>query len=567
MANGFSDVCSVAVGNTYSTCGTVTRSKIAVLTPTQIQALYQPSTTAGSETYTELNGYLKHQLEMKACGIRRSPLYDWVMSSNKRGLGSLAKPQRTNKGPLMLAPYILGRQQSLWNDDYWYVTANVAHGDYDGGGAGNLPSDPTSGRILTVKSSFASTLTPHADYFVAGKNIHLISVNSSTGAWSICQFKVIQAGVNGSDAIDVHVEVNQGTSGTIPTNSTSTSGIVITGINNVHDVEAWCNNMHNVNLNKLVPFWYQTWRITRCVDSEYKKIYAHMVAQNAWYAMFADLPLAERNRQDEWRAQKEWLNAFFWGEKISDNQTLTSWGSLDSISSATGAGVTPGTASMLIAKRANMIGVVPQLKACARFVDSAGAPLEIDTWLESTLYDIWRARSSYGRESNEIDVYTDQGTADEIFRAYIAYSKNKTGDIVRLNIDEGTTTLGFPFRRFKLYKPHGVFLNVLTDNYFDDQAAAFAAADATHPSGGKFLHVLDLGGSIYPAVLGSNRKQYTTGQINDLAKIDSTYACVMENPTIDRTLTSQTCTAIVECPLNSIVNANFEKVQFSTPVA
>jgi hypothetical protein len=85
------------------------------------------------------------------------------------------------------------------------------------------------------------------------------------------------------------------------------------------------------------------------------------------------------------------------------------------------------------------------------------------------------------------------------------------------------------------------------------------AATVNSPGLGKFLLPLDLGsgGTIYPAVLGSNRKQYTTGRIEDLAKIDSTFSCAMENPTIDRTLTSTTTTAVVECPLNSQALVNF----------
>lgn len=564
--SGFGTVCEVKVGNSYNTCGTVTRSNIATLTPTQIQALYNPS----SGVWAEMDALLRHQIEMKACGVRRSSLYDWIMSSNKPGLSSAVSLQRINKGPSLVVPYILGRQQSIVNSDHWYVTANVAadasnaddHIVEDGGVAG------TSGnRILTVKSSFASTLTPSKDYFLPGKNIHFLSKNGS-GQWTITQFKVIQAGVGTgvTDEIDIEVKLNQGTTSTIPTNATGTSGLVFAGINNVKDIESWCYNMVNTTNTKLVPFWYQTRRWQRCIDSEYRKIFENLMANNAWFAKFQELTLAERNRQDEVRDQKEWMHAFFFGEKISDNQTVTGYASLDQVSSATGATVDPGTGSKFISYRANMIGVVPQLHSCGQFNDNAGADLEIKTWLETEIYNLWRARDSRGRPANEIDVYTDQGTADEIMQAYIGYSKEKLGDIVRLNIDEGTTSIGFPFRRFKLYKPHGVYLNVLTDPFFDDMVAAASGNPGPNYAGlGKFLMTLDLGsgGSIYPGILGSNRKQYTTGEIDQLAKIDKTFACVMENPTIDRTLVSTTTTAIVECPYDSLVEANFAKVKHS----
>lgn len=556
MASGFSDQCSVAVSNTYNTTGTLTRASINVLTPTNIRDLFGPDSK-----WAELDAVLKHQIEMQACGVRRSALYDWIMSSNKQGQGRLIGVQKVAKGPSMINPFILGKQQSIINADHWYITANVAEGSYVGG---NLAAATTTGsRVITVKSSFGSSLPPSAGYFLPKKYLYVIS--ASGGAFRLTQFKIVQAGVNGSDAVDIEVALSQASSGVITSASTTTSGIVVAGPNNIADVEAWCHDMLNTNGTKLVPFWYQTRRWQRGVDSEYKKLFEKLMANNAWYAMFQDLPMSERNRQDEVRDQKEFLNAFFYGTPISNDQSLTGWGSLEQITSVTGATVDPGTGGKLIAYRANMIGVLPQLNSCGQFADTAGAALEIKTFLETDIYDIWRARSSRGRPANEIDIYTDQGSADEFMQAFIGYSKEKLGDIVRLNIDDGTTSLGFPFRRFKLYKPHGVYVNVITDNYFDDNVSAFGAAAPApaNSSLGKFLYVLDLGsgGTIYPAILGSNRKQYKVGQIEDLAKVDTTFSCVMENPTIERTLTSTTATVVVECPLNSKVVGNFSGIQ------
>ena len=545
MAAGFSDQCSVAVTNTYSTVGTLTRANISALNPTQIRALYGPSST-----WAELNAVLKHQVEMRACGTRRSALYEWIMSSNKQGQGKLINVQKVARGPSMIEPFIRGRQQSVINADHWYVVDNQA-------------SD--SNRVISVKPSFGTGLDLSASYFLPGKRIYLTSKASGTNAFSVAQFKVVSAAVN-SEQIDITATLEQGTTGMLGTNSTSTSGLVFVGPNNVADVESWCYNALNTNGTKLVPFFYQTRRWQRAVDSEYKKIFANLMENNAWYAMFQDLPMAERNRQDEVRDQKEFMNSFFFGTPISNNQTITGWPSLTPIGAIGSASVDPGTQSAYttIAYRANMVGVLPQLKSCGQFTDSAGAAVEIKPFLESTLYDIYRARESQGRAVTEIDIYTSQDVADQFMTAFIKYSKEKTGDIVRLNIDEGTTTLGFPFRRYKLYKPHGVYVNIITDPFFDDlDIAASSSSGPSDATLGKFLFVLDLGsgGTIYPAVLGSNRKQYTSGQIEDLAKIDVTYACAMENPTIERTLTSTTTTVIVECPKNSIIVANFSGVQ------
>ena len=103
--SGFATQCDVAIGNTYGTTGTLTRASLSVLTPAQTKALFSPA----ANKWAELDALLKHQFEMKACGIRRSSLYEWIMSSNKPGLGALVNTQRTNKGPSLIQPFILGR--------------------------------------------------------------------------------------------------------------------------------------------------------------------------------------------------------------------------------------------------------------------------------------------------------------------------------------------------------------------------------------------------------------------------------------------------------------------------
>jgi hypothetical protein len=189
-----------------------------------------------------------------------------------------------------------------------------------------------------------------------------------------------------------------------------------------------------------------------------------------------------------------------------------------------------------------MIGILPQLADCGRWTDVAGGDFPINTFLETDIWNIVRARRSQNRPASEIDIYTDETTADEFMTAYIAYSKAKTGDIVRINVESGFTEWGFPFRRLKLYKPSGVFVNLITADFFNDLATAAsynAYGYGSAPFGvgagglGRFLMVLDMGqgGTIYPAILNSNRKQYTVGEINDLARVDRTFSTVMENPT------------------------------------
>lgn len=580
--SGFGTTCEVVVGNTYNTTGTVTRSRIAVLSPSAKKALFTTGSGA-AQTWNEMGSLYKHQLEMKMCGIPRSNLYDWLMSSNKRGQGSLVNVQNIAKGGSLIEPFIRGLQKSLWNVDHWSVKANAAGDTYDGAGkTTNLSAGDqtlwgdtaTANRVITVESSFQGTMTLHADYFLPGKRVHILSRGAGS-ALNITQFKIVQAAVHSAGAnsglrIDIEVSLDQppktavtpgdATAG-ITADATVGSGVLFLGVNNVQDIESWCKNMVNVNRNKLVPFWYQTKRHARRVSERYEEVAALLMENNAYYAMFQDIPMVERNRQDEVRDRTEELNSFFFGERISIWQTLDKWGTaepdgLERVKSITGASVDPGTGNDLIAFRANMIGVVPQLADCGRVTDVAGQEFGIKTFLESDIWQIVRARKAQGRPSNEVDIWTDETSAMEFMQAFVEYSKSVLGDIVRINVEQGVTEWGFPFRRFKLYLPSGVSVNILTDDFFNDLATAAGN------SLGRWLMVLDLGqgGTIYPAVLASNRKQHTIGDINDLAKIDKTFFCAMDNPRERVTLTSKTMTAIVECPANSLVIANFSRI-------
>jgi hypothetical protein len=284
---------------------------------------------------------------------------------------------------------------------------------------------------------------------------------------------------------------------------------------------------------------------------------------NAWYSTFGDIPIVERNRQDEARDQSEFVNSFFFNERISDAQTLNNWKSLEQIKSLAATSVDPGVGGQLIAYRANMIGVVPQLKACGQFQDLGGQVFDIKDFLENTIYNISRVRKSIGRPYHEIDVYTDSTTADQFFMGFVQYSKWKVGDLVQINVPAGEAAIGFPYRKFKLYKPNGIMLNVLTDPFFDD----LVSAEPTGSDVGHFLMVLDLGqgGTSYPGLIASHRKRYKVGDIDELAKVVATFSCVMEYPTRERVLTSETTTAVVECPRASYIVANFSAVSFTIP--
>jgi len=565
MPTPFLDTCSVAVTNTYDTCGTLTKAKISTLTPDQMKALF----TDGS-SWNELNSLLKHQFEMAACGIRRNGFYDWIMTSNKPGMGKLVNVERRDRSASLVRPYILGRQMSVVNTDYWAVTNGYATGSYTVGSTGPLTSVAGGDRVVRVTPGYG-TYIDSAQFLgdVGGKGGHsLFILNKASGdsTAQIGQWRIKDSALatDGTYVDILIVDRNAGSASAYDT--TPTAGIAVVGVNNVNDVEQWCKNPANYNATKLVPFFFQTSRRTRCVDDQYLEVQKKLLADNAWFAEFADLPLAERNKQDEMEDQKQFVHQFLFGRAGSANQTLTNWGSLEQITSVSGASIDPGTGGKLIAYRADIVGVEEQLRACSQVTDRQGATLSLTTLLETIIYNVYRSRQSHGSASaRNIDVYTDINTANDFRKQFVTYAKAKYGvDNVNMQLtdqdsDSAMAPLGFTWMSYKLPMPNGVMLNVIAHETFDDLRNVFSSLSTPDTTSGRYLMVLDLGkgGTIYPAVLATNRKVYRTGELEQLARIDSTFACVMENPTQIRTLTSQTATAIVECPKNSYIVKNF----------
>lgn len=562
QANVFSTACGIAISNNYDTVGTLTKASIAGLTPTQLKTLFSPD--AGTRWY-EMSAMLKTQFEMAACGVRRYCMYDWIMSSNRPGMGKLIQTIKRDRGSSLVQPFILGRQISVVNADYWVVTTGYATGSYTPGTTGPLTSVAGGDRIVRVISGYSVPLDPK--YFLPKHDLYILN-RKVDGTAQRGQWMVVDAAIaTDGSYVDILV-ANRNSADTTVVDAAPVNGVLLIGINNVNDYEKYCYNPVNVNPLKFVPFWYQPRRRARRVDSAYMDLFKKLMEDNQYFAQFQDLPLAERNRQDELTDEKQFVNSFFWSRAYSNAQVLDgspNWTNLPQIPSFSGASVDPGTGGQLQAYRANQIGVYDQLRACNRVKDLQNQMLNIKNFCESDMYDIYRSRNSQGQDGMNLDIYTDSISADQWMVAFIKYAKAKLGDIIRINIEEGTT-LGFNWRRYKLFRPQGVIINILTNEYFDDMVNTFAnLSTGEQASRGRVLACLDIGkgGSIYPAILGSNRKSFETGRIEELAKIDASYSCVMENPTIKTTLSSEITSVIVECPLHSLWTENFSTIDYA----
>ena len=590
------DRCSTAISNNYDTCGTITRSNIAYATPTGLLSIFKDSST-----YRDMESMMVTNMELKACGTKTYGLYDWLMSS-ARPVGALVNQKKIQGTDSIMEPFILATQKSIINSDYWAVVDGQVVAGYTGsnGTTGTATHPLTDAQLVgatrVLKLANRYSLDPNTSWFVPGATLHTFGRNSS-GAATRTQWEVVAAAVDPAATpawTDVSVK-HTDDGGSIDDVGTS-SGIAVIGVNNVSDYESWCNNRPALNPNRVVPFWTQTSRYTLCVDEFYKEWFAKLSANNPYFAKFGDVTLAERNRQLGAMWQREWMNSFFWGKRISSDQSLANWTSLDAqyahyqvTDSPAFNAVTTSATSHMVSRKANAIGVYEQLQACGRVKDLKGQRLNLAE-LFNELYNLYRTRSNSGRPADSIDVYTDSKTAASIQTAMVKYygaatatvGSDGTNSVMRFDYqvkDGKIDKLGFRVRSYELLYPQGVTLNVITDHFFDDLVSATIteetatnsfnsdAADRSIADTGRFLMFLDLGGGVYPGIVDSNRKVHTVGALQDLAKIDSGYGCVMRTPTKEVTLNSMTWTAVVECPDDNLIIENFDASEPDTIVS
>ncbi|HEU4340035.1 MAG TPA: hypothetical protein VFU31_00545 [Candidatus Binatia bacterium] len=549
--------CTIVVNNNFDTCGTITRASVASLTPSQLLDIFKPG-----GLFAEMDAWFKTAFEMKACGTKVNGLYEWIMSSQKN-VGSLLNYTKLDRGPSLLHPFVMARQDSVINDEYWAITCGEAQSGYTGDSPNASAASCTAGplstaqlalgnandRIVRVVSRYGIDLD--VKEFVSRDRVFIFG--RASGVSTRGQWRVLASAISSSELyIDLLLRTENLASST-PHDAAPTSGVLLVGANNVNDFESWCNNRPTRDPRKRVPFWYQTMRRTRCVDSEYEKVFARLMESNEYFRNFGDLEMAERNRQDEERYQNSWLNTFFFGKKISTNQTLANWQNLEQILTSTGAVVDPGLGGKLIAYRANMVGVYEQLRACGQVKDLQNAALNFYEFLDQN-YQIMRARKSQGKKVTDIDWYTDSTTQANIATAFMAYYKAESLEQFRITMELGKsdgTKDGFMWNSYYAKFPAGVRINIISHEFFDDLVNALNTEEIA--SSGRMLIALELGkDGVYPGMITTNRVTHTQGELAELARLDTTFACVMQHITQKISLTSETATAIVECPANNL---------------
>lgn len=545
-ANAFAK-CAPAISTNIAQCGTVTQCNAIPLTLGDLETAYMES-----GDFRIMESLLMHDMEIKMCETVQNGMYEFLMA-NKVNLSKRINTVRLNAGLTQIQPFILMRQYSPINNEYWEITS---------GGAGNVGD-----WAITVQST--TNIPSDVRSFPAGMRIYVDGVgdggNATKSAWQV----VSAALGEGADADKIVLELADENAGSnmdaervyedgISTGPTH--GILRRGTPNVVDVEQWCNEAPAYLNWKNVPAWIETTRHSMCKSSMYDQWKKLVMAGNPLYREFFDLDEISKNRQLSGDWMKRWVASVFWNKPLP-NQTVSAYDSLETINTYN---ITSDWANArlgvdggrCVGKRANAVGIYEQLSECGRVFDALGAQLNIAA-LARALYNIMRVREANGRPSTSIDIFTDTATAELFNQAMLTYYKEKSGGMLAINISgEGpvkTASFGFNYRSFRLFWPN-VTINIITHYFFDDYLTAARAAGQEDTA--RVLWVLDFAG-IYPGILASKRVINKTGDLKTLAAVSSDFACVMEVPTQEQTLTSMTYTVIVECPASNLIIENF----------
>jgi hypothetical protein len=541
--------CSPAIGNNINECGAVTLCDVITAESDELEDIF----TDGAGKYRDMSSLLATQFEIKACGSRVHGLYDFLMSSKKMvGQKRIVTP--LGPGNAEIAPFIMAEQHSVINAEYWSVSNLYVTG---------------STYIIHVRSRTSIPLDER--WFVPGMNVFVFA-RASTGTALRGSFKVVSAQLSsfgGNDTILVTATAENATLGWVAKAAFSgftggsplSAAFLVRGSANVQDVERWCYNRPALNDRKHVAFWYETDRWTMCTDQLYEAHFKRLQENNEYFRLFGDVDATKRNKQLGDMHQREWLNKFFWNKRISTNQTLASYRSLDEVASFSNStqGLYTPIEGKCVGRKANAIGAYEQLAECGQVFDLQNQRLNLVELFENLIYPIYRARGDQGIPNDTIEIFTDSYTAKQFQRGMVDYYNNISDGLARFNYETKDVVagkmgkLGFQFREYALDYPE-CKIRIVTNPFFDDMATAAVAEGIG--STGRFLWILDFA-SIWPGIITSNRKVHTTGDIEKLAQIDRDYACVMENPTQEVSLNSITWTAVVECPSTSAIVENF----------
>lgn len=413
--------------------------------------------------------------EARLCGVREKGLTDLLLSRHvalKMGAG-------TPTGSV-IAPYRLVPRRNIVNANYFWIEAGTG----TGAGTGNIPAHAWKVTVNVGNSDWVQSpnnaLKNLEKYFLVGGQV-LVEYKDGSGVSRSANFTIHSAnetsGSNGTKA-DVWLVPPYSTAAVFAALSASvkavyqpTVGLVSLLANSISDYESYNAQLPAVNNMTLKEVWRQTHRWQFAYNEEYvKALEAEYTSE--FFKKFRSLPIAEQRRQVEAWVEKQMYNTFFYGDAISEKQTVENYQGLPLVTD-------PDDSGYSIEYKSNALGIRTQLGRCGQINDRQGAALNIDTIMEAC-YKMKRYREATGGSVDVIDSMTGRFNKGRIRDIMIRYYKQKYASELTMYAQLGQKLEfnGATVFEYDLYDlpDQGVQWAVFTDTYFDDKLAQFNTA-------------------------------------------------------------------------------------------
>ena len=553
------DQCGPRIIDVRNSCdGSLTKADIQGFTPKTLVDL-------GGIATDEAALYRQH-MNALVTGVRENSLYDLMLSRHKNMKGKITKT-KIDGSSSYFKPYIERYQEDFINANAFVISGGVedpaagttVSGVYHPAHAWNLTvagnaENDANGNPIT----FYTEIKNIQRYFLIGEYVIVMNLDGS-GAVTQPYFEVIDAVSANADGTSATVTVvpNVTESGwaslTTPQKNAykPTRGIVQCGVNSVSDYESWCENQPVDFSKRLVAYWTQNSRFTRCWSDEYKKFLDQIFAGkvNPYLQHFRELPMAKQNAYMYAIYQKKMMNAFFFGEQINENQTIEGYRSLPQVKD-------PRNAREFLEYKSNALGVRTQLRECNRVIDLQGADLNMND-VEALIFTLKRYREVRGGTVESVDVQTDKATAGRLRTLFAHYYKARYGISWEKQmqptekIKYGQQTMWY-YNSYELEDAQ-VVLNVIAEPFFNDFKSNFQTTAANGlQTRGNFMFFLDWQ-DIDFGIIGTNSRTSKTPNL----ETDPDFKCIIEANITTTEMESTNWAPIVNDPKRSLIIENF----------
>lgn len=492
--------------------------------------------------------------EARIAGYRESTLNELVMS-RVTNMKSLVQRRSVKGNPSMVFPFIQMAQKRNINVQYWKIVSGTPT---PGAGAGGLHAGAWNIVVANQTGDFATALPSLHNFFLPGRTLFVDYLSSANVARHLA-YNIISASTvatvttvtvapnyteAGWGALTAGEKLVYQIGGAAGGNAEAGAGCYI-GANSVSDYEAYKEQDVAINPNSILNFPLQTSRIVWQYTDQYMKLLNNAL-MGSYFKHFWQLPEAEQRRQHQKWYEDQIMQSVFFGQRINEKQTPATYDQLPIVSD-------PANDNCPLEYKTNALGIQTQLTSCGRYLDMAGAALDLDD-LFNRLYLIKRAREADSTDVTDIDVMCDRATAGVIQQVmcsfYQKYYKqvdtnyHRAGDVIDNSNNRKISV--FNYRQYDIPDEFGGFrLNVYTHNFFNDKVAAFGG-NSVH----RMLWVIDWS-DFYMGVVATNQRVTQTNPDDELyryrIKINAKHVM----------LNSMTWTACLEDPNRHLIVRNF----------